>query len=215
MLAFSMTASRNKVLITFQCDEYECIVTVFKTPCSRRDARKNRMAPKPARQQERQGSRVVLCLVLFFSYFTFFYACPIIMSLPFMIGSSTVNNKVVCKYDERSRRFQLHSRINGEELVPGSISFCLLSDVLTTDPVGLLSLLAFILHHHNHTSSYAGREAAAQHPEEPYLLMQCFAFSCDSQALFAVRDGIGVGGCLDSSQALVGSATAKRTRHGP
>lgn len=173
------------------------------------------MAPKPARQQERQGSQVVLCLVLFFSYFTFFYACPIIMSLPFMIGSSTVNNKVVCKYDERSRRFQLHGRINGEEFVPGSISFCLLPDVLTTDPVGLLLLLAFILHHHNRTSSYAGREAAAQHPEEPYLLMQCFAFSCDSQALFAVRGGIGVGGCLDSPQALVGPASICHSRTHP
>lgn len=142
MLAFSMTASRNKVLITFKCDEYECIVTVFKTLCSRRDARKKRMAPKPARQQERQGSQVVLCLVLFFCYFTFFNACPIIMSLPFMIGSSTLNNKVVYSYDERSRRFQLHGRINGEEFVPGSISFCLLPVVLATDAAGLLLLLA-------------------------------------------------------------------------
>lgn len=121
-LAFSTTASRNKVLITLKCDEYECIVTVFKMPCSRRDAGKKGMAAKPAGQRERHGSPAILPSVVFFCYFTFFDACPIIMSLPFMIGSFTANNKVVYRYDERSRRSQLHTRINAEEFVPRSVS---------------------------------------------------------------------------------------------
>lgn len=153
-------------MITFKCDEYECIVAVFKMLCSRRDAGKNRVAPEAAGQQERQGSWAVFPTVLFFCYFAFFYACPIIMSLPFMMGSSTVNNKVVYRYDERSGRFQLRTRISAEEFVPRrvplSASFQLFSQ---------LTLLASFCfqhsppHHHNHPSSQAGREEAPQHPE--------------------------------------------------
>lgn len=96
------------VLITFTY-EYECIITGFKALGSPRQAGKNRMVTKPVRLRDRQGSQVVLCSVLF-SHFTFIYACPIIMSLPFMIESSMVKSKVVYRCDERNRRLQLHSK---------------------------------------------------------------------------------------------------------
>lgn len=106
-------ASRNKVLIALHV-----VSTCALLPGLRRCVLPGMLG----RAGWLQGCRAVLCSVLFSHYFSFFYACPIAMCFPFMEGPSTVNNRVVYRNDERSRRFQWHARTNAEEFVPGSVS---------------------------------------------------------------------------------------------